>query len=193
MFLRGFEGLLKGRNVAEQIKENKGVKVVLGEVLGTFIMCFFGIGAVATATLYGAHTGPFQVGMAWGVTIAIVIYVTRNLSCARFNPAVTFAMCLSKRLPWKEFPVYVISRLAGVVIAAAILWVFFADSVAANLAAMGASMSDPAVAGSAASIWIEVFSNTTAGVITPLVGGGLAALLFTLFIEKQHKELPTEK
>lgn len=119
MFLRGFEGFLKGRNAAEQIKENRGVKVVLGEVLGTFMMCFFGIGAVATATLYGVHTGPFQVGMVWGVAIAI--YVTRNLSCAHFNPAVTFAMCPSKRLPWKEFPVYVISQLAGAVIAAAIL------------------------------------------------------------------------
>lgn len=104
MFLRGFEGFLKGRNVAEQIKENKGVKVVLGEVLGAFMMCFFGIGAVATATLYGAHTGPFQVGMVWGVAIAIVIYAMRNLSCAHFNPAVTFAMCLSSACPGRNSP-----------------------------------------------------------------------------------------
>ena len=175
----------EGRNVAEAIKENKTVKAIIGEVLGTFMMCFFGIGAVATATLYGAHTGPFQVGMVWGITIAIAIYVTRNLSCAHFNPAVTFAMCVSKRLPWKEFPVYVISQLVGAVIAAALLWVFFADSVAANLVATGATMSDPAVAGSAASIWIEVFPNTGAGVITPFVGAlaeGVGVFLLVLVI-----------
>ena len=68
---------------------------ILGEIIGTFMMCFFGIGAVANATLgvSGAFGGPFQVGMVWGITIAIAIYATRNLSCAHFNPAVTTAMC----------------------------------------------------------------------------------------------------
>lgn len=167
----------KGSNVAETIKENKTVKAIIGEVLGTFMMCFFGIGAVATATLYGAHTGPFQVGMVWGITIAIAIYVTRNLSCAHFNPAVTFAMCVSKRLPWKEFPVYVISQLAGAIIAAALLWVFFADSVAAIVGF-----------GNACSL-NDILVYTAA----PLIGGGLAAILFTQFIEKQHKAVPAKK
>ena len=28
-------------------------KIITGELIGTFMMCFLGIGAVATATLYG--------------------------------------------------------------------------------------------------------------------------------------------
>ncbi len=86
---------------------------MMGEVIGTFLMCFFGIGAVATATLYGAHTGPFQVGMIWGLAIAIAIYATRNLSAAHFNPAVTLAMCLSGRCAWKNFPVYFCGQMIG--------------------------------------------------------------------------------
>ena len=38
-------------------------KAFTGELIGTFIMCFCGIGAVATATLFGALTGPGQVGL----------------------------------------------------------------------------------------------------------------------------------
>lgn len=77
----------------------KTTRSFIGEVLGTFIMCFFGIGAVATATLFGSHTGPAQVGLVWGIAIAVAIYATRNISCAHFNPAVSIAMCVSKRLP----------------------------------------------------------------------------------------------
>ena len=115
-------------------KHNTAGKIVarsmLGEIIGTFIMCFFGIGAVANATLEvsNAFGGPLQVGLVWGLSIAIAIYATRNLSCAHFNPAVTFAMCLSKRMPWKDFPIYVIAQFIGAILAAFLLWALFGQS-----------------------------------------------------------------
>ncbi len=44
-------------------EEVKAVKLMAGEFIGTFMMCFFGIGAVAVTSLFGAMNGPFQVGM----------------------------------------------------------------------------------------------------------------------------------
>src|SRR3712207_4216800 len=120
-------------------------------------MCFLGIGAVATTTIYGAHTGPYQVGMVWGVTIAIAIYATRNLSSAHFNPAVTFAMCLSRRCSWKNFPVYLLSQLVGAILSASALWLLFKDSVMAGLNEANLTM---AQASSFSNIWCEVFPNT---------------------------------
>lgn len=67
-----------------------------GEFIGTFLMCFFGIGVVATATLYDAHTGPFQVGIIWGIAIAIAIYATRNLFCAPFIGGALAALIFTK-------------------------------------------------------------------------------------------------
>ena len=136
-------------------------------------MCFLGIGSVATATLFQAHTGPFQVGIVWGLAIAIAIYATRNLSCAHFNPAVTFAMCISKRCSWKNFPVYILGQFIGAILAASALWVFFADSVKKSLDASNLTMD---VATPASSIWIEVFPNTANGVISMPVAAFAEAL-----------------
>ncbi|MDU1580012.1 MAG: MIP/aquaporin family protein [Finegoldia magna] len=145
----------------------------VGEIIGTFLMCFLGIGSVCTATLYQAHTGPFQVGVVWGVAIALGIYATRNLSCAHFNPAVTFAMCISKRCSWKNLPVYILGQFIGSILAASALWVFFADSVKKSLDAANLTME---VASPASSIWCEVFPNTANGVISMPVAAFAEAL-----------------
>ncbi|MDO4182483.1 MAG: MIP/aquaporin family protein [Coriobacteriia bacterium] len=154
----------------------KTVRSLLGEIIGTFMMCFFGIGAVANATLgvSGAFGGPFQVGMVWGITIAIAIYTTRNLSCAHFNPAVTFAMSITGRLPWKEFPIYIIGQFIGAIFAAALLWVLFGDSCMA--AAAGVDWS---------SIWAERYPNGV-GECSVLIGSlaegiGVFCLVFVIF------------
>lgn len=157
----------------EVVTKESLIQGFTGEVIGTFLMCFLGIGSVATATLFQAHTGPFQVGIVWGLAIAIAIYATRNLSCAHFNPAVTFAMCISKRCSWKNFPVYILGQFIGAILAASALWVFFADSVIKNLSAANLTMD---VASPASSIWIEVFPNTANGVISMPVAAFAEAL-----------------
>ncbi len=138
-------------------------KIIAGEIIGTFLMCFFGIGAFATASLFGALDGAFQIGMIWGVTIAIAIYACRNLSSAHFNPAVSFAMCLSGRTPWKDLPIYVAAQIVGAILAGAVLWIFFADSVAHLLTTGGADMS---TVSKASAIWCNIFPNTQNGVVS---------------------------
>ena len=157
----------------EVVTKESLIQGFTGEIIGTFLMCFLGIGSVATATLFQAHTGPFQVGIVWGLAIAIAIYATRNLSCAHFNPAVTFAMCISKRCSWKNFPVYILGQFVGAILGASALWVFFADSVKNSLDAANLTMD---VASPASSIWIEVFPNTANGVISMPVAAFAEAL-----------------
>lgn len=157
----------------EVVTKESLIQGFTGEVIGTFLMCFLGIGSVATATLFQAHTGAFQVGIVWGLAIAIAIYATRNLSCAHFNPAVTFAMCISKRCSWKNFPVYILGQFVGAILSASALWVFFADSVKKSLDASNLTMD---VATPASSIWIEVFPNTANGVISMPVAAFAEAL-----------------
>lgn len=155
-----------------------------GELIGTFIMCFCGIGAVATATLFGALTGPGQVGLVWGLAIAIAIFVTRNLSDAHFNPAVSLAMCIGGRMKWRDLPIYLVGQCCGAFLAAGGLWLLFADSVMKNLKNAGLSMSSNAI-GSAASIWCEIYPNTSAGAVSYVTGAlaeGIGVFVLVLVI-----------
>lgn len=155
-----------------------------GELIGTFIMCFCGIGAVAIATLFGSMTGPGQVGIVWGVAIAIAIFITRNLSAAHFNPAVSLAMCVAGRMKWRDLPIYLVGQCCGAFLASGALWLLFADSVAKNLKNAGLSMSSNSI-GSAASIWCELFPNASAASINYLTAAfaeGICVFLLVLVI-----------
>lgn len=156
-----------------------------GELIGTFIMCFAGIGAVATATLYGALTGPGQVGLVWGLAIAIAIFVTRNLSDAHFNPAVSLAMCIGGRMKWSDLPIYLVGQCCGAFLAAGGLWLLFAESVMKNLKNAGLSMASNSI-GSAASIWCEIYPNNSAGAVSYMTGAfaeaiGVFVLVLVIF------------
>lgn len=100
-----------------------------GEFIGTFLLVLFGCGSVAVSVLFHAHQGLFQIGMVWGIGVSISIYVTRHLSCAHLNPAVTLAMVTSGRMDRKKMPIYLLAQLTGAVLAGFILYVLFNPSI----------------------------------------------------------------
>ncbi len=104
---------------------------VIGETLGTFLMVLLGCGSVAVAVLFQAHKGILPVGLIWGFGVTLSIYLTRHLSCAHLNPAVTLAMVASGRMKARKMPVYIVSQFAGAVLAGLVLYALFAPSIAA--------------------------------------------------------------
>ncbi len=103
----------------------------IGEALGTFVLVLFGCGSVAVSVLFDAHQGLMQVALAWGIGVTLAIYLTRHLSCAHLNPAVSLAMVVSKRMSARKLPVYLVAQFAGAVLAGLILYSLFAPSIAA--------------------------------------------------------------
>jgi glycerol uptake facilitator protein len=112
-----------------------GRREFIGEALGTFLLVLFGCGSVAVSVLFGAHQGLMPVALAWGIGVMLAIYLTRHLSCAHLNPAVSLAMVVSGRMPIRKLPVYVIAQFAGAVLAGLTLYALFAPSIAAYEAA----------------------------------------------------------
>ncbi len=100
-----------------------------GELIGTFILVFFGCSSVAVTVVFSAHTGLFQVAIIWGIAVALAIYATRHLCCAHFNPAVTIAMVIGKRMNIKHMPVYLLAQFLGAFIAATVVYVIFSSSI----------------------------------------------------------------
>lgn len=107
------------------------IREFVGETLGTFLLVLFGCGSVAVTILFGAHQGLMQVALIWGLGVMLAIYLTRHLSCAHLNPAVTLAMVLGGRMHFRKLPVYVGAQLTGATLAGLVLYVLFAPSIAA--------------------------------------------------------------
>jgi glycerol uptake facilitator protein len=97
----------------------------LAEVLGTFLLVFFGCGAVHVAILTGALSGLWQVAIVWAVAIMVAIYVVGAISGAHINPAISVALAAWGRFRWPDVVPYVLAQLAGAFLAAAALFFFF--------------------------------------------------------------------
>lgn len=100
-----------------------------GEFLGTFIIVFFGCGAVATSVLFNAYAGLFQVAIIWGAAIAMAIFATRSFSHSHLNPAVSISMCMCKRLRINKLLMYILSQTIGAILAAWVLYFIFNDAI----------------------------------------------------------------
>jgi len=157
----------------------------LGESLGTFVLVLFGCGSVAVSVLFGAHQGLMQVALTWGIGVALAIYLTRHLSCAHLNPAVSLAMVVGGRMSARKLPVYLIAQFAGAIVAGLALYVLFAPSIAAYEAAHNIVRGTPASV-KTAMMFGEYYPNPsgTAVVTLPLAIGveALGTFLLVLMI-----------
>lgn len=106
-------------------------KEFIGETLGTFVLVLFGCGSVAVSVLFGAHQGLMQIALAWGIGVTLAIYLTRHMSCAHLNPAVSLSMVVSKRMDYRKLPAYLLGQFAGAFIAGLILYLLFSPSISA--------------------------------------------------------------
>jgi glycerol uptake facilitator protein len=86
---------------------------------------------VAVAVLYGEYNSIFQIGFVWGIGVTLAIYLTRHLSNAHLNPAVTLAMVFGKRMSAGKIPVYLGAQFFGAILAGTVVYLLFSPSIAA--------------------------------------------------------------
>jgi len=99
------------------------------ELVGTFVLVFFGIGAVHAAVLTGAQQGLWQVAVVWGIAVSLAIYATAAVSGAHINPAITVALMILKGFPPRKVPLYILSQLVGAILAAAVLFTLYSHII----------------------------------------------------------------
>ncbi len=101
------------------------VACCLAEVLGTFLLIFFGCGAVHSAVLTGGLSGLWQVGVVWGISIMLAVFTVGAISGAHINPAITVGLATWKLFPWRRVGPYVLAQLVGAMLASLMLFVIF--------------------------------------------------------------------
>jgi aquaporin Z len=89
------------------------------EFFGTFVLVFAGLG---TAVLAGDQVHNVGVALAFGISLMAMAYTLGPISGCHINPAVTFAMLLSKRMQAGEAVGYWISQILGAIVASGVVW-----------------------------------------------------------------------
>ena len=99
------------------------------ELIGTFLLIFFGCGSVHVAVLLGGLQGLWQVGIVWGLSIMLAIYTIGQFSGAHINPAITLGFSFWNEFPRRRVVPYILSQFAGAMLAATSLLVLFGPSL----------------------------------------------------------------
>jgi aquaporin NIP len=87
------------------------------ELIGTFALVFCGTGAVVMDQQSGGAVTHVGVAITFGLIVMSMIYSLGNISGAHLNPAVSIAFTIAKRFPLKQLPGYIVSQLAGALLA----------------------------------------------------------------------------
>jgi glycerol uptake facilitator protein len=163
---------------------------LISEAVAMFIIIAFGDSVAAMYSLY--DPSPYQhaywgVCIAWGLAVAIAIYTTGSISGCHANPAVTLALALYRKFPWRSVVPYCIAQTAGAFAGAALVFQLYAPVI--NQFNLDHHLTR--AAGGAAGVF---FTHPGAG-ITPFHAFGdevvlTAFLIFGIFaITEQYNEM----
>lgn len=95
-------------------------KQLLAEAIGTFFLCFAGIGAiVATSEPINSGAGLVGIALAHGLALSIAVSIFAGISGAHHNPAVTIGFLSTGRIELPRAIMYIVFQLVGATLAAA--------------------------------------------------------------------------
>ncbi|KAK6179976.1 hypothetical protein SNE40_012213 [Patella caerulea] len=102
----------------------------LAEFLGTFILMCFGEGSVAQLVLSGGKAGsPSTIYWSWGIGVTMGVYVAGGISGGHLNPAVTLAMAILRKCPWRKVPIYMLGQYLGAFVASVVVFFVYTDAL----------------------------------------------------------------
>ncbi|TXG71961.1 hypothetical protein EZV62_000540 [Acer yangbiense] len=91
-------------------------RMVIAEMVGTFILMFCVCGIMASTQLMRGEVGLMEYAATAGLTIIVVVYCIGPISGAHVNPAVTVAFAIFEHFPWSRVPFYVLAQTVGSVL-----------------------------------------------------------------------------
>ncbi|KAF2397455.1 aquaporin [Trichodelitschia bisporula] len=97
---------------------------MLGEFLGTFLFLFFAFAGTQVANVDKTASivaKVLYISLAFGFSLAVNAWVFYRISGGLFNPAVTFALCLTGVLSWTRGALLLLVQVLGAIAAAAVV------------------------------------------------------------------------
>ena len=147
------------------------------EFLGTMVLILFGAGVVAQNVLSGGKNGSYlAINIAWGLGVAMGVYVAGGVSGAHLNPAVSLALAFRGGFPWRKIIPYSIAQTAGAFAASAVVFTVYHEAFNAFDGGVRAVTGAKATAG-IFSTYPAPFLSSFGGLIDQFVGTAILLLV----------------
>ncbi|MGI6872697.1 MIP/aquaporin family protein [Amycolatopsis sp. 3B14] len=173
---------------------------LLAEFFGTFLLIALGDGCVAmavaglpgsgrtaSATTIFQGTGDWLlIVWGWAFAVAFAVYVAGGVSGAHLNPAVTLAMAVRRRFPWRKVPGYCGAQLAGAFTGAALVYAVYRPAISAFDAAAGTPKSETTFS-IFATVPAPYFASWFGPLLDQVVGTAVLLVVVLALIDARNK------
>ncbi|PWN44279.1 aquaporin, partial [Ceraceosorus guamensis] len=98
------------------------------EFLGTAVLMIFGNGInvqVTVSKLYDASDAKgdyLSISFGWGLGVLFGVTLAGGISGGHINPALTLALAVWRRFPWRKVPVYICAQMAGALVGSLMIY-----------------------------------------------------------------------
>nr|DAD19440.1 TPA_asm: hypothetical protein HUJ06_020903 [Nelumbo nucifera] len=93
------------------------IRMVLAEMIGTFILMFCVCGIIAGRELTKGDMGLLEYAATGGLSVTILMFCVGPISGGHLNPSVTIAFATVGHFPWSKVPLYISAQMVGSVFA----------------------------------------------------------------------------
>ena len=108
------------------------VRRCIAEFIGTFALVFIGVGSIAFFAPSGKDPNVLSIALAFGLTVAVMVSATLHISGGQFNPAVSIALLVTRKMSAHDTLFYVLTQLVASVAAAGLLQLMLGGYVTYN-------------------------------------------------------------
>ncbi|KAJ8260806.1 hypothetical protein COCON_G00165290 [Conger conger] len=170
--------------------KNECFRMVLAEMLSTYVMMTFGLGTVAqVVTGEGLFGGYLSINLGFALGVAMGVHIAGKVSGAHMNAAVSFTMCLFGRLAWRMFPVYVAAQMLGSFMAAGTVFSLYYDALV-HYCGGNFTVSGPRATAGIFATYPAPYLSIPAGFLDQVVG--TAMLLLCLMALSDQRNQPAQ-
>ncbi|KAJ8273543.1 hypothetical protein GJAV_G00102800 [Gymnothorax javanicus] len=168
------------------------IRECLAECLGVYVLIVFGCGAVAQVTTSENTKGHYlsiNLGFALGTTFGV--YVSRGVSGAHLNPAVTLSLCILGRHPWKSLPFYVFFQIFGAFLAAATVALQYYDAIM-HFTNGELTVKGPTATAGIFATYPADYLHLWSGFVDQVIGTGMLLLCILAIGDRRNTSVPPE-
>ncbi|KAM9852096.1 aquaporin-10a [Aulostomus maculatus] len=171
---------------------NALVRECMAEFLGTFVLLLFGCSAAAQVKTSRETKGQFlSVNMAFSVGVMSAMYLTKGITGAHLNPAVTLSFCVLGQVPWGRLLPYILSQLLGAYVASGLVYMVYYDAIM-EFSGGVLTVYGPNETASIFATYPSEYLTLGRSFLDQVVGTGMLMLCILCLDEKRNTPAPTE-